>query len=52
MKYRLQSMYNHTVGRAGSVPSPLYSILIVLNLYPGSSEDLEVWSNQVQASED
>ena len=29
MKYRLQSMYNHMVGRAASVVSPFYSILLV-----------------------
>ena len=28
MKYRLQSMYNHMVGRAASVVSPFYSILL------------------------
>ena len=28
MKYRLQSMHNHMVGRAASVISPFYSILI------------------------
>ena len=27
MKYRLQSMYDHIVGRAASVVSPFYSIL-------------------------
>ena len=28
MKYRLQSMYNHMVGRAASFVSPFYSILL------------------------
>ena len=28
MEYRLQSMYNHMIGRAASVVSPLYSILL------------------------
>ena len=28
MKYRLQTMYNHMVGRSGSILSPLYSILL------------------------
>ena len=31
MKYRLQSMYNHLVGRAASVVSPFYF------LFPGDS---------------
>ena len=28
MKYRLQWMFNHLVGRAGLISSPLYSILL------------------------
>ena len=28
MEYRLQSMYNHMVGRAASFVSPFYSILL------------------------
>ena len=28
MKYRLQGMYDHMAGRAGSISSPLYSILL------------------------
>ena len=28
MEYLLQSMYNHMVGRAGSILSPFYSILL------------------------
>ena len=27
MEYRLQSMYNHMVGRSASVGSPFYSLL-------------------------
>ena len=30
-EYLLQNMYNHMVGRAGSIPSPLYSILQVVS---------------------
>ena len=35
MEYRLQSMYNHMVGRAASVLSPFYSILLdcTINMY-------------------
>ena len=35
MEYRLQSMYNHMVGRTASVISPFYSLLpgIFLSLY-------------------
>ena len=32
MKYRLQNMNNHMVGRAGSIPAPLFSILLKQNL--------------------
>ena len=35
MEYRLKSMFIHRVGRAGSIPSPLYSIVLIL--YRGSS---------------
>jgi len=31
MEYRLQSMYNHMVGRTASVISPFYSLLPGLN---------------------
>ena len=31
MEYRLQSMYYHMVGRAASVVSPFYSVLLGLN---------------------
>ena len=31
MEYRLESMNNHMVGRAASVVSPFYSILLGLN---------------------
>ena len=31
MEYRLQSMYNHMVGRAASFVSSFYSILLELN---------------------
>ena len=33
MKYRLQSMYNHMVGRTASVISPFYSLLPGSNPY-------------------
>ena len=36
MEYRLQSMYNHMVGRTASVVPPFYSLLPDLDLYsPG-----------------
>ena len=38
MEYRLQSMYNHMVGRAALVVSPFYSILLDLpTLLPAPS---------------
>ena len=35
MEYRLQIMYNHMVGRAESVISPFYFILLGLSMYIG-----------------
>ena len=36
MDYRLQSMYDHIVGRATSVVSPFYSILLGMSIFFGT----------------
>ena len=44
MEYRLQSMYNHMVGRTASVVSPFYSLLPDIFPNPGSviAEHIEI----------
>ena len=50
MEYRLQSMYDHMVERAGSIPSPLNSILLAFYPMMGISDSqhysIKLESNQ------
>ena len=41
MEYRLQSMYNHMVGRTASVISPFYSLLPVVDPIKEYEDDIK-----------
>ena len=45
MEYRLQSMYNHMVGRTESVISPFYSLLPATPPYEGNK--YAEWTNNI-----
>ena len=46
-RYRLQSMYNHIVGRAASVISPYYFILLAYKLHLWSLNTADVHSESL-----
>ena len=55
MEYRLQSMYNHMVGRTASVVSPFYSILpgenrpnmLTANIYQNTVRTRKLWNRRI-----